>query len=123
MSAAMLYAGMLTMGALFAVPLMAIAALSFWTRWLALHTSTPKPGLWVAWLLVGGMGLLVASGAFGFVRSLLAQDSPGLAAKDRQRILAAGIAEAFYGDVIVLAVALVAALWVGGWTLARRRRP
>ena len=44
------------------------------------------------------------------------------AAKDRQQLLASGIAEAFYDEALALAVAMVAAAWIGGWTLALRRR-
>jgi hypothetical protein len=107
----------------FIVPVASLVALAAWTRWLARRTSFPRLALWVAWALIAGMGLLIGKGAFAFVKSAW-QVSEGhvVTAPERQQILAAGIARAFYGGALAIGVGVACTLWVGAWTLAWRRR-
>jgi len=69
------------------------------------------------------IGLALLGVLVGVFHSWRALSLPDLSAAGRQRILAAGIAEAFYRAFFVLPGALLlAASWWASWR-ARRRRP
>lgn len=69
-------------------------------------------------LLFVVIGVTLGGTLLGLLRSVIALHASGLSAADKQRILASGIAEAFYNTVFaagLILVCLLLALW------ARRR--
>jgi hypothetical protein len=115
--------GVLAAALMSVVPLAAAAGTALWTRWLVRATSAPRWAAWTAWALVAVTGFVILWGVVAFAHrfvSTLGDES--LSPQDRQRLLASGIAEAFYEEVVALGLTVVAALWLGLSTLIWKRR-
>jgi hypothetical protein len=109
----------------FVAPAGVLALLFFWARWLGHRTAAPRYGAWVAYVpLVLGLVATIA-GPVGAVVGVLRVMAGDISPADRQRVLASGVAEAFYDGVLTMALAAVVTLWLlfGTWRWHWRARP
>ena len=114
---------LITTGIMFVVPVGAVAGTALWTRRVARRASTPRWAVWTArWLVAITVLLILWAGATFAQRLVSTLGSEALSPPDRQRLLAAGIAEAFYRGVLALGSTLVGTVWLGVCTVVWGRR-
>lgn len=108
---------------LFAVPAAAAVGLSVWMRRHERRAPLPRYAKWIAYTLIGVVGVITIGTLLGLVHWILAFNASGLSAADRQRILASGIAEAMYNGGVGVVFAVFSASWITfvGWRTSRRR--
>jgi hypothetical protein len=102
---------------LLAAPLDALLALLLWARWLRRRTTAPRFVSWVSYVLLALAAVPAAAGLVAATLGVHHAMSHDISPADRQRVLASGIAEAFYDGVLTGALAAVVALWLllGTW--------
>jgi hypothetical protein len=112
--------GAVVVAAIAPVPLVFVACLWFWARWLARKTSAPRFAMRVGYGVVTLSGISITWGlALGLAAvSALGSGSP----QERSRSLAKGIAETMNGNALGIVVMIVGTLWLGFWTWKWRRR-
>jgi hypothetical protein len=96
------------------VPTMVVVApLFLWTRWLGRLATAPALASRISYTLLGLASLVTVFSAVESVRVMsgTVPIEPG-GASPKARLLARGIAEAFYSGTFALLVAAVAALWL-----------
>lgn len=101
----------------FIAPAAPLVPLFFWSRWLGRRTAAPRYGPWAAYVLLSLGALATITGPVVAVVGVPRVTGSDISPVDRQRVLASGIAEAFYDGMLIVAVALVVALWLlfGTW--------
>ena len=111
----------------FVAPAGVLALLFFWARWLGHRTAAPRYGAWVAYVPLVLAVVATIAGTVGAVVGVLRAMAGDISPADRQRVLASGVAEAFYDGVLIVVLAVVVALWLlfgtWRWHWATKPRP
>ena len=111
-----LLAGLLVV-VVFVAPAGPLVPLFFWARWLGRRTAAPRYGPWAAYVPLALGAVATLTGPVIAMVSVLRAAAGDISPADRRRALASGIAEAFYDSVLIVALAIVVALWLlfGTW--------
>jgi hypothetical protein len=113
------FLGDLLLVVVFVAPAGLLVPLFIWARWLGGRTGAPRYWPWAAYVPLTLGAVATLSGPVVAVVGVLRAMSRDTSPVDRQRVLASGIAQAFYDGVLIVALTVVVALWLlfGTWRL------
>jgi len=96
-------------------PLVPLAALGLWTRWLGKRAGAPR---W-AWGTAAGivaLGVIVSTAGCVLVATVMRAPGAAIDPSDKARVLAQGISEAMNCSALVVLLMIVVTGWLVVWT-------